>query len=251
MLTPTALEALKRPENTQTTQAYFNWRISNAVFIQQRHATYKCANYHVAPLLKKIMNHLAPFAGIDTTPTLSTPRVEIELEHIIARAVNLDAEMWRQKAFFYPGKLRVDPNTFYQFNPDSMELWETPLKDHVGELPEVTLIVSPSLLKSGNSDGDSYDVNQVVVKSQVSREFAHCNAKPGPIKNLHYQPTQTSRAVKPMSHSTQYEKRYPDTTIVEHRPGQIIPYQGPRRTASTSQRSTNTHRIIKQREPYA
>lgn len=199
------------------------------------------------------MNRMAPFAGIGTSPTsptLSIPCVEIELGHIIANAVILDAEIWRQKAFFHPGRLRVDPNTSYQFDPNSMELWETLPEDHVNKLPKVTLIVSSCLLKSGNSDGDSYDVTQVVVKSQVSGEFAYQTAKPGSPKGPNYQPTQTSQAVMQVSQKVQYEKRHANPTIVERNPGQIILYSRPRRAASTCQRSINTHRIVKQREPY-
>ncbi|KAF2110483.1 hypothetical protein BDV96DRAFT_651118 [Lophiotrema nucula] len=248
-------ESLSNPDFKPLVQSYFTWRISNAVFIQEKLSTYSGPNHNIAPLVKSVMKHLAPFAGTDSSPPMSTPRVEKELGIIISEAIQLDAEMWRQKAFFHPGSLRASPDS--PFNPSSMELWETPPDAYANTLPPISLIISPCLMKTGNADGDFYDTSNILVKSQVSGEFAYQQMATKPSvaktstalqKGPMYQP---SHVVQVSNQRVQYEKMHPNASVVERGPGEITPYLGPRRVQSTSRKSMDTHRGVRSRDFYA
>ena len=157
---------------------YFNWRISNVVFIQQSYAGYEGPNSNIARLVKKIKDVLAPYTGSVGSYDVESERAfRNDLSRIISTAVNLDADMWKQRAFFHPAnpKYLNNPNDKLpkqRYNPDTMDLWESLPDDTMDPNPEVTLMISPCLMKSGNSDGKNYEVFTAMVKGQVSCESA-------------------------------------------------------------------------------
>lgn len=59
----------------------------------------------------------------------------------------------------------------YLFRPDEMEDVDCPSEeedDASGCLKAVEIVISPSLYKSGNQDGEQYDVEYPILKAEVS-----------------------------------------------------------------------------------
>jgi hypothetical protein len=179
----------RHPNFEKTVKLYFDWRINTIVNIERRYATFKGPNPNVRPLAEKIERSLQSFPR--STTEEARDRFLPDLEKIIYSAISLDADMWRQKSFIHPAKPRfyaMDSKYTRKYNPDSMELWGGPpagdimtssggsFGDKTVDLnPEVTLVISPCLMKSGDSKGDHYEIFTTLIKSQVScePEFIH------------------------------------------------------------------------------
>jgi hypothetical protein len=173
---------------------YFAWRVATVAWIQRHYgnlhnsnrrlhnpmtgvpANREIRNTNILDLVSKITSTLSPF-----TENVGSA----EIGRIISLAVDLDSRMWLQKAFFHPSKpkwIHNGQNQLQRFHPDTMELHGNAQPNELNPNPEITLIVCPSLVKSGNSDGEEYGVFNTLVKAQVSCE---------PIE---------SRQASPMSH---------------------------------------------------
>ncbi|KAF1993130.1 hypothetical protein P154DRAFT_590981 [Amniculicola lignicola CBS 123094] len=149
---------------------YFAWRVATAAWIhhsyaiKHSYANQEARNTNTDDLVRKIKDTLSPF-----TDSVGS----VELGRIISHAVHLDFKMWLQKAFFHPARPRWINNGQSQverFHPDTMELHGNAQPDKLNPNPEITLVISPCLSKSGNSDGENYGVFNTIVKAQVSCE---------------------------------------------------------------------------------
>jgi len=163
------------------------------------------------------MNPLAPFTEMGSYSDYSQTEVEKELGSIIVNAIKLDADMWRQKAFFYPS------TPFFhkpgRFNPDSMDLREPLPEDNATYAPPITLIYAPCLVKAGDSDGENYNISYTLVRSQVSSDV----------------PTSHSK-------SETFARQQQSSSSAAHLPGQFDPSIRPKRAGSVSKRSIDVPR---------
>ncbi|ORY02352.1 hypothetical protein BCR34DRAFT_605586 [Clohesyomyces aquaticus] len=151
---------------------YFDWRVANAVYIQNSYALHKDRNANIRGLAEKITSILSPFTdSINSYAPGVEDRFSVELYRILETAVKLDSDIWLQRAFFHPAKPRYIKNgrdNGERFHPETMELYGNAEPEPMYPNPEVTLVISPCLVKSGNAEGENYDVFTTLVKAQVS-----------------------------------------------------------------------------------
>ena len=157
------------PNFERTVKQYFEWRVNTVVSIERKWAsatTTNRPNPNAQRLAEKIEKILQPF------PRSSNGDFRGGLEKIILSAIRLDADMWRQKSFIHPSKPKyflINTDAHAHYNPESMDVWEGILPNEDEEPnPEITLFIAPSLMKSGDANGDGYDVFQTLVKGKVS-----------------------------------------------------------------------------------
>jgi hypothetical protein len=160
---------LERPDAAYVKE-YFAWRVATAAWIQHSYgikhsyANHEARNTNIDELVRKIKDTLSPF-----TESVGSS----EIGRIVSHAVHLDSKIWLQKAFFHPAKPRWINNgqdQIERFHPDTMELHGNAQPDELNPNPEITLVISPCLDKSGDSDGENYGVFNTIVKAQVSCE---------------------------------------------------------------------------------
>jgi|SRR5579871_2210697 len=120
----------------------------------------KCVQSHITKAVTEIGNGLRPFL------TSEKPNTWVELQEIVDIAVSLDLEVRKSRAIF-EFKLPCDPITTetYGFPYDRwiMESQEKFPKQKNGMMVE--LVVTPYLMKTGNADGDAYDIETILSKS--------------------------------------------------------------------------------------
>ncbi|KAI9766269.1 MAG: hypothetical protein M1840_006683 [Geoglossum simile] len=91
-----------------------------------------------------------------------------EITNIIQRAVELDAEFAKQKAYFSFSSIG-HPARSVQYDPELMDdIYNQDLQAAATEgRRKVRLFVAPILFKCGNSDGGSYNIETSVLKGEV------------------------------------------------------------------------------------
>ena len=178
-----AIENMKKipqyPDHALYVKDYFSWRIATIVLIERKYGINKDRLFDclIPPLVGKIRDVLSPYTTSGQQPEQIFGN---DLCKILRTAIHLDADMWKQKALFYPSLpahtlIPADvpqspylprPEPVIEYNPESMDLYEGTEQD--GTRMAVTLVIAPELIKAGNSDGEGYEFFMTKVKSQVS-----------------------------------------------------------------------------------
>ena len=166
-----ALKARTRDDNDL--KEYHTWRAKTTQLLLAQERSSHCMDDRINNLVQKLSLYLQPYAkSLDD-------KIDAPLKDIVMAAVDLDSKMKMQKAVFTP-KLyfnREKSLSFeFSFDCSSMELIDETLgcstesvgKDDDAQEPlPVELVVSPALLKTGNSMAEEYQTHHILVKAQV------------------------------------------------------------------------------------
>ncbi|KAF2651442.1 hypothetical protein K491DRAFT_761040 [Lophiostoma macrostomum CBS 122681] len=157
---PESLRRLRIKEYEEDLVNYLDWRVTNVTCILKRlHRHPGVDNSHATSLIKKIETVLLPYADSEAFGG--------DLRRIMGKAAALDADMWKQKAYYYISRPRSNHNTL-RYDSDTMDLYMTEmLSEHLSD-PDVALIISPTLTKYGDSNGSGYSRSAVISKCIVS-----------------------------------------------------------------------------------
>lgn len=178
-----AIENMKKipqyPDHALYVRDYFSWRIATIVLIERKYGINKdrLFGYLIPSLAGKIRDVLSPYTTSGQQPEQIFGN---DLHKILRTAIHLDADMWKQKALFYPSlpahtlspadvpqsPYLPRPEPVIEYDPESMDLYEG--TEQEGARMAVTLVITPQLIKAGNSDGEGYEFFMTKVKSQVS-----------------------------------------------------------------------------------
>lgn len=127
--------------------------------------------------IEKIISVIKPLASASVDLADLERRLQ---ENVFVPAVELSQRLRRQRACWYvrfphimvasslPQNEYTEP---YIFRPDEMKDVDSPSDDEddtSGCLKAVDIVITPSLYKSGNHDGEQYDVEYPVLKAEVS-----------------------------------------------------------------------------------
>jgi hypothetical protein len=131
------------------------WRLNNIVSMQKLASRHQGTNKPIVTLVDQIKGMLGHYTDSNA--------FDRELKEIIGKAVSLDADMWKQKAYF-----RILRPVIDRYDSESMELYSTEQLQDDTPNPRVTLVISPSLTKTGDSSGERYSTSTTIVKCVVS-----------------------------------------------------------------------------------
>jgi len=84
------------------------------------------------------------------------------LRNIIADAISLDAELCKQRAWFWVQYPESETSDSFKFNPDEMQV-----SKGYPEGEFVTLFMAPGLYKAGNARWQGYDSGEIFQKAIV------------------------------------------------------------------------------------
>lgn len=139
---------------------YHTWRAKTTTLLLPKIKS-RSVEDRIGGLWRKLSDTLRQFV------TEPDSKFDIRLREILVQAVNLDQCMNTQKAVFTPRScFQKDMRFGFPFDRQSMESIDTDgdAYDHM----DVELVVAPALLKAGNSKGEDYGTESVLVHSQVS-----------------------------------------------------------------------------------
>ena len=166
------LEARARGDNDL--KEYHTWRAKTTQLLLAQEQSPHCMYNRINKLVGKLSFDLQPYAkSIDD-------KIDRPLKDIVMTAVDLDSKMKTQKAVFTPRLYFNGEESLcfgFPFDCSSMELIDETLgcsstefidKDEDAQKPlSVELVVSPALLKTGNSMAEEYQTHHILVKAQV------------------------------------------------------------------------------------
>jgi len=167
-------DALKaRAHDDNSLKEYHTWRAKTTQLLLAQGRSLDYMNNRINGLVGKLSYGLRPYAeSLDG-------KIDRPLKDIVAAAVDLDSKMNTQKAVFTPKLYFEEERCFgISFDCSSMESIDGTLGCSTGSVdkgenaqnppPElVELVVSPALLKTGNSMAEDYQTHHVLVKAQV------------------------------------------------------------------------------------
>ena len=155
---------------------YHTWRAKTTQLLlaQERPESSHYMDNRINNLVDKLSYDLQPYAkSLDD-------KIDTPLKDIVITAVDLDSKMKTQKAVFTPRLYFNGEESLcfgFPFDCSSMELIDETLgcsstesidKDEDAQKPPpVELVVSPALLKTGNSMAEEYRTHHILVKAQV------------------------------------------------------------------------------------
>jgi hypothetical protein len=141
---------------------YIEWRNSNVICILDKLERHPRPSIHILDLMRKIESVLLPYTDKNAFGK--------DLRNIILKAAVLDADMWKQKAYYYLSRPGRSGHVAVRFDPGTMELYPTEVISDKTSNPFVTLIISPTLTKYGDSNGTGYSRSTMVAKCVVSHQ---------------------------------------------------------------------------------
>jgi hypothetical protein len=166
---------------------YHTWRAKTTqLLLAQRRPPDHTMHGRINELVNKLSSDLQPFANSKSLED----KFNSLLKDIVTDAVDLDSKMKTQKAIFTP-KLYSKEGWGFGFPFDSSSMDEILVstesadesKDTQNPLP-VELVVSPALLKEGNSMAEEYQTHHVLVNAQViCTQLVLTMGKPDEVQN--------------------------------------------------------------------
>ncbi|KAF2814351.1 uncharacterized protein BDZ99DRAFT_567987 [Mytilinidion resinicola] len=144
---------------------YFSWRANTTVLVERKQGANKekCFDMFIPSIVTKIREIVSPWV---TNGESQDQIFGDELKAILRKAIHLDADMWKQKAFWHPSIPHAKAGYSIELDPDSMDVYEEIDRNRTSH--EVTLMMSPALVKSGSSSGEGYEYFTTIMKSEVS-----------------------------------------------------------------------------------
>ncbi|KAF2500864.1 hypothetical protein BU16DRAFT_260544, partial [Lophium mytilinum] len=173
---------------------YFSWRANTTILVERNQGSNKdkCFDMFIPSIVMKIREVVSPWA---TNGESLDQIFGDELKAILRKAVHLDADMWKQRAFWHPAMPYSKVGYPTELDPESMEVYEE--IDQNSGSREVTLVISPALVKSGSSSGEGYEYFTTILKSEVSCQPDFVKDGIGSPSPTHQAAASTSRPLPP------------------------------------------------------
>jgi hypothetical protein len=138
--------------------AFHQWRVHTAAYLSA-YADQNAERAHAETLVSKMedmLKYVLMHGGREH------PRVR--LREIVIAAIQLDAELSQQRAWWYCHYPNTDQQNRYEipFDPAAMKV-----PSHLEDAPNVAFMISPALVKAGDSRGENYSSCVVIQRSEV------------------------------------------------------------------------------------
>lgn len=153
------LASVRRKEvKTSDVKEFLSWRAKTTLLLTPRIDS-KCVQSHIKKVVVDISKKLRPLVASERSSIWE------ELQEIVEKAVKLDLEIRKSRAIFdftIPCDNETGNAYGFPYDKDSIANQEGFPEEKNGIT--VDLIVVPFLLKTGNADGNAYEIQTVLSK---------------------------------------------------------------------------------------
>jgi len=155
---PQIAESVRRQEiKVSDVKEYLSWRAKTTLLLTPK-TDNKCVQSRITKVVAEISKHLRPFV------TSVKPNTWTELQEIVEKAVRLDLEVRKSRAVFEFTVPCSRSTKAYGFSYDKHFMTNQEGFPEEKDGMMVDLVVTPFLAKTGNADGDAYDIKTILSK---------------------------------------------------------------------------------------